>query len=244
MTNSAVDRSSTREISQDAGDRDVEVLVDVAHPAFDDDHRPVVEEAHALTRLLAFLDDADAQLLAGQHRRLHGVGERVDVHHPDALQLGDAVQVEIVREDHPAPGTRERDELGIDLGLGRDGVLDDLDRRARFLLHPVEDLEAPAAAVASEGVRAVGDVLQLIEHEARHDQRAIDEARFDDLGDPPVDDRRGVDDDARLTGSVLRPKILRPPEEADRVGGHDQVTALCDGQPEHPESEEQRDAER
>ena len=37
--------------------------------AFDDDHRAVVEEADALARLLALLDDPDAELLAGQDAR-------------------------------------------------------------------------------------------------------------------------------------------------------------------------------
>ena len=71
----------------------------------------------------------------------------------------------------PAARSGQGDELRVDLGDLGDVVLDDLDRRARLLLHPVEDLEAAPAAVAAEGVRAVGDVLELVEDEAR-DRRA------------------------------------------------------------------------
>ena len=66
--------------------------------------------------LLALLDDPDPQLLAGQDGRLHGVGQRVDVHDPDALELGDPVEVEVVGQDDPAARPREGDELGVDLG--------------------------------------------------------------------------------------------------------------------------------
>ena len=86
---------------------------------------------------------------------------------------------------------------------------------AGLLLHPVEDLEAAPAAVAPERVRAVGDVLQLVEHEPRDDERAVDEAGLDDLGDPAVDDRARVDDDARFAARALgRLAGRRPTDEA------------------------------
>ena len=150
----------------------------------------------------------------------------------------------LVRID-PAARAGERDQLGVDLGHVGDVVLDDLDRRRRFLLHPVEDLEATPAAIAAQRVRAVGDVLQLVEHEPRDDQRAVDEAGLDDLGDPAVDDRARVDDDARVArlapgGSPADGRRTRP----DRLGGDQQVAPLGHGQADHAEAEEDRDAER
>ena len=138
---------------------------------------------------------------------------------------------------------RERDQLGVDLGDVGDVVLDDLDRRPRLLLHPVEDLEAAPAAVAAQRVRAVGDVLELVEDEPRDDERAVDEARFDDLGDPAVDDRAGVDDDVRIADAAARCRRVGSgrADEPDRLGGEEQVVALGDRQAEHPEPEEQRD---
>ena len=92
-------------------------------------------------------------------------------------------------------------------------VLDDLDRRAGLLLHPGQDLQAAPAAVAAQRVGAVGDVLELVEDEARHDQRAVDEPGLDDLGDPAVDDRAGVDDDPRLARPAgSRPRARRAPD--------------------------------
>ena len=150
----------------------------------------------------------------------------------------------LVRID-PAPRAGQRDQLGVDLGDVRDVVLDDLDRRRRVLLHAVEDLEPAAAAVAAERVGAVGDVLELVEHEPRDDQRAVDEAGLDDLGDPAVDDGARVHDDLRIAlAGAARRSAVRRPEEPDRLGGDEQVLALGDGQAEHPEAEEDRDAQR
>ena len=74
-------------------------LVDEPGAALDDDHRPVIEEADALAGLLALLDHLDPELLAGQDGGLHGVGQRVDVQDPHALELGDPVQVVVVGQD-------------------------------------------------------------------------------------------------------------------------------------------------
>ena len=55
-------------------------------------------------------------------------------------------------------------------------------------------MSRPAApAVAAQLVGAVGDALQLLEHEAGDDQRLVDHPRLGDVGDPPVDHDRGVE---------------------------------------------------
>ena len=87
-----------------------------------------------------------------------------------ALELGHPVEVEVVGQDRPAVALGQGDQLGVDLGDLREVVADDLDRRRRVLLHPVEDLEAAPAAVAAERVGAVGDVLELVEDEPRDDE--------------------------------------------------------------------------
>ena len=195
--------------------------------------------------LLALLDHPDPQLLAGEHRGLHGVRQRVDVHDPHALQLGDPVEVEVVGQDDAAPLERQRDELRIDLGLRGIVVLDDLDRGRRLLLHAGQDLEAAPAAVAAQGVGRVGDVLELVEDEPRHHERAVDEPRFDDLGDPAVDDR------ATCRRRCVAPRCARGrrgrvdvADDADRLRRSDQVLALGHGETQHPEAQQQRDAQR
>ena len=196
--------------------------------------------------LLALLDDPDAELLAGQDGGLDRVGQRVDVHDPDALQLGDPVEVEVVGQDDPAARAGQGHQLGVDLGHLGDVVLDDLDRRAGLLLHPVEDLEAAPAPVAAERVGAVGDVLQLVEHEARDDQGPVDEPGLDDLGDPAVDDRARIDHDPGVARG--RPRARRRRRTAGTRPTASAATSrsrrLATVRPTMPEAQEDRDAER
>ena len=214
----------------------VEIAIDVAGTALDDDHRPVIEETDTLASLLAFLDDPHVQFLAGQDRGLDRIRERIDVHDPHALQLGDPVEVEIVGHDDPAPGQGQGDQLRVDLGDLGHVILDDLDRGARFLLHPVEDLEAASPAVAAQGVGAVSDVLEFIEDEASDHECPVDEPGLDDLGDPPVDDRAGVDHDAWFaTDRSQRVPVPRGAQQPDGLGRDQEVLPLGNGQAQHPE---------
>ena len=59
-------------------------------------------------------------------------------------------------------------------------------------LQPLEHIQATASTRAPHAIGGVGDVLQFFEDEARHDQRAGDEAGLADVGDAPVDDRAGI----------------------------------------------------
>src|SRR5207253_2094438 len=68
--------------------------------------------------------------------------------------------------------------LQIDLGVG---------------LHAFEDVEPAAAAVALDLVRAVGNALQLLKHEARHIKLGIENARITNIGNSPVDDDTRVE---------------------------------------------------
>ena len=228
---------------QDARHREVDILVDQPGAALDHDHRAVVQEADALSGLLALLDDPDPQLLAGQDRRLHGVRERVDVHHPHALQLGDAVEVEVVRQDDPAALLGQLDQLRVDLGDAGGLVLDDLNRRPEIALHAVQDLQAAPAAIAPQGVRGIRDVLQLLEHEPGNDERAVHEPGLHDLRDPAVDEDAGVDHDPG-TGLLGHRLTTRPAHQARTLGSRDQVEALGDDQAHHAEPQEQRDPQR
>ena len=45
-------------------------------------------------------------------------------------------------------------------------------------------------------------MLQLVEDEARHDERATDEAALHDVGDAAVDDHRGIEERALLADAV------------------------------------------
>ena len=68
---------------------------------------------------------------------------------------------------------------------------------------------------------------------------------LDDLGDPTIDDRAGVDDDVRIADRRLVAGVgTRRSEEADGLGGHEEVLSLGDGQSDHAQAEEDRDAQR
>ena len=182
---------------EDAGDGQADRLAQVVGPLLGDDHRAVVEVADPLARLLAALDQLDGQALARQDDRLHRVGQVVEVDDLDALEPGDLVQVVVVGDDLAAEvlgqDTRRWSTSRIAGELGDLGVVD-LDLDAGRLLEPVEDVQPAAAAVPAELVGAVGDPLQLLEDEPGDDQRLVDDAGLGDVGDPAVDDDRGVED--------------------------------------------------
>ena len=70
----------------------------------------------------------------------------------------------------------------------------DLEPDAGQPLEPCEHLEPPLAPVALPRIGRVGDPLELAQHEAGHDQGAIEEPTPTNVGDPAIDDRRGVED--------------------------------------------------
>ena len=61
------------------------------------------------------------------------------------------------------------------------------------MLDAVEHFEAAPAAGALDGVAGVGDLLDFPEHEARDDDEAFEQARLDQVGDAPVNDDAGVE---------------------------------------------------
>src|SRR5690606_38863374 len=87
----------------------------------------------------------------------------------------------------------EVDEAVVDRQLGAGGNGRDLGCDAGMRDQPVEDLEASATTLPSEGVFRVGQALQLRQHELRQDQLAVEEVGVGDIDDAAIDDGRGVD---------------------------------------------------
>ena len=93
----------------------------------------------------------------------------------------------------PGQRARQLDQLEVDLlDLGKVDV-GDHHFDAGHLLDLLQDVEAAAAAVALHRIRRIGHQLQLLEHELRNHQRAVDEAGLAEIGDAAVDDHRGVE---------------------------------------------------
>jgi len=180
---------------KDAGDGHLLDGIDKATPAFNDYHGAVVQECDALAGLFSFLNDVDAQLLAGEDHGFEGVGEFIDVEDAYALELGDTVQVEICGEDVGFELFGEVYKLGIHLSAINVFGLEDLDGKLALATETGEDFQAAAASGAAERVVGVGDVAKLIEDKSRDDESAADEAGLGDIGDAAVDDGAGVDED-------------------------------------------------
>ena len=86
-------------------------------------------------------------------------------------------------------------------------------------------------------------MLDLVEHEARDHERAEQEARLHDLGDPAVDDGAAVDDDVRVTALAGRLRV-RPADQSECLRGNEQVLSLGDRQADHSQAEKEGDPDR
>src|SRR5437764_5925697 len=185
---------------QHACDHHVDLLVDGPCAILDHDHGAVVEITHAPARLFAHLNDLDPHLFAGQDHGFDGVRQFVHVQHAHALQLRHLVEVIVVGNDGRVQLACDLHQLAVDLVHVVHVVRIDVhyvDRRLRFLAHPVEHIQAPTSTVAAQRIGRVGNVAQLVEHKARDHHFAHDEARGADVGDAAIDDRARIDQDLR-----------------------------------------------
>src|SRR2546421_1012704 len=185
---------------QHACDHYVDLLVDGPCAILDHDHGAVVEVAHALARLLAHLNDLDPHLFAGQDHGFDGVRQFVHVQHAHALQLRYLIEVIVVGNNGRVQLACDLHQLAVDLvHVAHVAGIDvhDVDRRFGFLAHPVEHIQAPTPTVAAQHIGRVGNVAQLVEHEARDHHFAHDEAGGADVGDAAIDDGARVDQDLR-----------------------------------------------
>ncbi len=68
----------------------------------------------------------------------------------------------------------------------------DFDFVALVLLQAGQHFQAAPAAGADDRVVGIGDLLQLVQDEAGHDQHAFDEIGLDQVGDAAVNNNAGV----------------------------------------------------
>src|SRR5260370_38034723 len=83
---------------QYAGHGNTDFLTDSGPALLHDDHGAVIQVADALADLVARLDHFDDHRFAGQGDGLHSVGHFIEVNDFHALQLGDLVQVKVIRD--------------------------------------------------------------------------------------------------------------------------------------------------
>src|ERR1700741_5622777 len=94
------------------------VLADQSACVINHHHRAVVEIGHALIVFLTFLQDENPHCLAWEHDWLERICQLVNIEHADSAQLGDLVQVEIIRDDHCVELLAEFNQLQIHLTYG------------------------------------------------------------------------------------------------------------------------------
>src|SRR5205085_861488 len=123
----------------------------------DDDHRAVVEIAHALTWFFTRLDHADLDILSRQEDRLKGVGQVVQIDDPNTVQPRDFVEVVVVGNNLPIQMLYQEHQLQIDRLAGKFGKLTIKNLDVGFLVaaHSIENVQASAAPRSFEPVGAV-----------------------------------------------------------------------------------------
>src|SRR5581483_8853397 len=116
---------------------------------------------------------------------------------------------------------REGHELAVRARARRVRV-EQLDVDGRLLLHLLEHLETAPAPLALQPVGRIREVLQLAEDEARHDERAADEARLHDVGHAAVDDHRRVEE-RPLGADALLPSMTDIADERAELRAFDRA---------------------
>src|SRR5207245_5236415 len=94
-------------------------------------------------------------------------------------------------------------------------------------LHLFQHVHAAPAAIALEFVGTVSDMLQFLQHEARHDHLGVDDSRITNIGNPAVDNHVSIQDQPSSPLYLLRKLHVRD-DEAELVlglqeGGHQEI---------------------
>src|SRR5580704_5571592 len=176
----------------DGSDEDIHGAVDQSACAVHNHHGAVIEIGDALGGFLPFPQNKDAHGFAGKHGGLQGVGKLVDIQHRDILDAGNLVEIVIVGDNFGAGAPREFDELLVYARGAGDIVVQHPNFEAGHFLHALQNFQAAAAALAFQGIRRIGDHLELVKDEAGQAERSIQKMRFANIDDTAVDEDTGV----------------------------------------------------
>src|SRR5262249_30638920 len=113
------------------------------------------------------------------------------------LELRDLVQVKIVGDDTGSQHFGENHQPFINflhLAQLTQVRLVNLELDLGVALHSLEHIQAAPSAVSLHLVGAVGDVLQLLQYEARHDQFGIDHPRITNIGNSAINNYARIQD--------------------------------------------------
>src|SRR5207302_1844161 len=116
-------------------------------------------------------------------------------------------QVKIVGEKLCAQIARQPNQFGIYFRLVGKIAIVDFYFVARIALDAVEHLQPAPAPSALDPIARVGNHLQFLQNEARHHDDSFQEVSFNQVGDAPIDDYAGIQQE-----QIVRPVLRR---EAD-----------------------------
>ncbi len=85
------------------------------------------------------------------------------------------------------------DQLGVDVDLLRDRVLQHHQVGSRRAPQRVEHIQPTTPAAPAAALSGIGQTLQLVDHKGGYPHAAVDEPGPGELEHPPVDGRRGVE---------------------------------------------------
>src|SRR5215216_5134563 len=108
------DHTTSRSL-QNLGDDDFLILTDVVMSIFHNDHRAIVHVTYTLTELLAFLENVQGHAFAGEDNGFDRIRKFIDVQDRHALQLGDAIEIVIIRQDRTLQLSRQNHKFIIHL---------------------------------------------------------------------------------------------------------------------------------
>ena len=188
---------------QGVAHQDHDRLADPCGAFLDHHHRAVGHEADALAGILAGLDDRDREAIARRHAGAQRAREVVEVEGRDALDLADLLEVRVGRADAESLEPAELEQLVVD-GDAFDDALLDRDVEVRVGLQAPDRVEPAAAAASLGAIAAVGERLQFVDHELRHEERRVEEAGVAELVDAAVDEHRGVEDERQHAAGLPR----------------------------------------
>ncbi|HAM41001.1 MAG TPA: hypothetical protein DCP69_06605, partial [Candidatus Omnitrophica bacterium] len=91
------------------------------------------------------------------------------------MELGDLVEVVVVGDDLGRGQLGELDQLGVDLGHVGHLFLMDVHIHMGLPAQLLEDVQAPAPAVALDGIIAIGDGVELPQDKPGNQQPPLEE---------------------------------------------------------------------
>ena len=218
----------------------------MAAPVLHHHHGAVLEIPDALVGLLALLDDGDGHHLARRDDGLHRVGEVVEIEDADSLDLGQPVEVVVLRHDRGAACAGQLDETRVHLWRAGKVEVHQLADDVVSLLQGLDDGKAATALGPAHAVRRVRHALQLFEHEPRKQQPPGDEPGGRHVDDAAVDQHAGVHND-RLPvegrRAVIEAGLRASAEQSDECFASAAAGAHADVDEHHRQSQRDEHAE-